>query len=298
MPEKVKWLKCSVIGDGDVDNPFRPAIISTEEEGFSWSAVYYPSRRPYQFCLVRAKTDKEFPLGKAEELTISRWKPIYSQYPSLQRRWLDQPVYPAKVSNPETDPLDPVETRYLRSDSHTVNTETREKLLTSNSAEYKEKTWSWDGSGSGIAPPPIAYFITDQLGALQLNAATWTCHLWGRVSTLFHISKIIMRIGTWRVESDGTTTYLGSSGDTSNYGTSFSEEDGSWDCPETALESTDALRISVTPRVWTTNSADFTFYFRCGDSTYDSRITNFSYTEAPPPLPVIDGDLIGIPVIL
>lgn len=276
----VRWFKCPVIGTGKVteekDDAYRPVIADLLLEHYGWSAVYYPSRPPYKFCVVRAVIEHDVPApSQAREFDVKGMKKFCDKFPYFKQRWLDQPAYPVRVVGKSAEG-DPVETRYFRSDSHTINTKTHEKLLTTNTTTYKEKTRSVTDF-SGILYGATANFITEQLGASKLNATTWTFYLWGRISTLVNIDRYDMLCAIYKVESDGTQTTIGFSDHSTPFGTSFSQESASFVCPETALASTDAIKIIGYHYVWTTNSATFTIYFRCGDGTYNSRITNFSW---------------------
>jgi len=173
----------------------------------------------------------------------------------------------------------PVETRYMRSDQHTVNGLTALVLGLTNTATYSR--FADSGSDS-----PRVY--------------------WG--------------IRVWKREADGTETEVtaGTPVAVVSRTSGSGVQSATWDCPQTALNSDDAVVVRVYSRVgsgaWNAratfiteqlgasqlDSATWTVYyytgytynprwnmfsadFSWGSDDYPSRIEGFSYTPAAPP---------------
>jgi hypothetical protein len=287
----VVWLKCPVVGTGKNGDSYRPSIVDLPFfSGIGWSAVYYPDNPPYELCLVRAVIEEHLIPPTTEKYNADELKTFCDTRPHFKNRWLDQPHYPALKYEEKTKAMrliDPVETRYFRSDKHTINTYTVYKLLTTNTASDQEFTKIHDEpAGGGWAypfdTPEAASFITEQLGASQIDAADWTFHTYGKISSLVNVTQSGHQPYTvYRVTEDGTQTSLGTTQWTPDFGTSYSEQDVVWSCPETAVYPTDAIQMDgIRFRLTTSAGCVRTLYFRCGDGTYPSRITGFSWTEA------------------
>ncbi len=120
-------------------------------------------------------------------------------------------------------------------------------------------------------------------------------------------------IKVYKVSSGGVPTLLsGATPVAQANGLGTGEYDGTWNCPGFALDSTDHIRVEIYnfTTVWvlmdTWNSEDLgaqsldaalwtvhywfrydarldTWYFDTGTATKNSRITNFTWTAAPPP---------------
>lgn len=282
----VCWFICPVIGTGIVteekDDAYRPAIADLPIlQHAEWSAVYYPSRSPYEFCVVRAVIERDIPTpSQAKKLDVKGMKKLGDDLPYFRRRWLDQPNYPAvkyEDKTKEEQAIDPVETRYMRQDSHTINTRNWEKFLTTNTAVLKEKTYS--RSLAGNVNPTMAYFITTQLEATKLEATEQTGHLWAKISTLTNIEFARVRFRVFKIPEDGSLVNIGVSNEI-DVETTWQEKDCTFNCPETDLVATDAISIIVDGHIYTTIPVSYTFYFNCGNATYPSRVTNFSWSAA------------------
>jgi len=178
----------------------------------------------------------------------------------------------------------PVEIRYFRSDSHTINTVTARILGLSLS-----------GVGDSITQRSRAIFLPDSCAC---GVRVYIRHADGSRDELTTDISAVVSLG---------------------YPTSKSLHSANWTCPLTALSPTDAIEIEVylsdgfsgwqLADIWISeqlgatqlNSASWTFYYWLQasysyspisgyvfgitfyfDGTDDSRIENFSYTVAPP----------------
>lgn len=294
----VVWLKCPVVGSGKNGDSYRPSIVDLPFFiDIGWSAVYYPDNPPYEFCLVRAVIEEHLIPPTAEKYNADELKTFCDIRPHFKNRWLDQPHYPALKYEEKTkamQDIDPVETRYFRSDKHTINTYTVYKLLTTNTVASQEFTKIHDQPAGGgwvysFDTPEAASFITDQLGASQIDAANWTLHGWGKISSLISVDIAGHQYyWVYKVTEAGVRTSLGATSWSTGLTTSYSEKDVVWACPETAVNATDAIQIQEARfRLNTSAGCTRTLYFRCGDATYPSRITGFSWTKPP------SADLLG-----
>lgn len=290
----VRWFRCPVTGTGKgtekKDDSYRPVIADLPllQKAAEWSAVYYPSHPPYEFCVVRAIIEQDIPTPPQAE-RLDDMKRFCDDHPHFKNKWLDQPDYPAvkyEDMSKEEQEADPVETRYFRSDKHTINTYNVYKLITTNSASSQQFLKIHDEPNAGgwsypFDTPEAASFITEQLGAEWLNAADWTFHSWGRINSLSYVTRADHQF-YWvcKVSSAGVRTTIGVSTATDpDFTTSFTEKDAVWSCPETALLSTDAILIDNVRFNLTTNYGCVKYlYFICGNGTYNSRITGFSWT--------------------
>lgn len=282
----VRWFKCPVVGTGRVteekDDSYRPAIADLPLEHRGWSAVYYPSRPPYKFCVVRMEIKHGIPIPNVEELDVEGMRRLCDESPHFRHRWLDQPIYSAQSPQPEILG-DPVETRYFRKDTHTVNTVTLRKLLTSRSGASEYYQWSYD------ADP---YVITK-----------------GRYD--FYVYK--------RAVGGASTTIGSAIALTTRTANGEGMQSATWSCPATELVATDAIEVGIrlsceydsypassAKRTFITeqlgaqqlNATTWTIYrysYLAGydtysgtarvyydTATYDTRITNFSWTAPPP----------------
>ena len=281
----VTWFICRVVGDGSDNSPFRPSIVDFLDkylEGatapLSISTVYKPEMPPYKVCVVRVK-GKIPSIPKRlviKELKLADWVKLCEDR-HWWHRWFDQPVCPVKKVSEKGDP---VETRYMRSDSHTVNGLTAYKLLTTNTTTSTYKQISESGEYS----------------------PRWYTYVYKRAS-------------------DGTTTFIASC-----YVRRTTDGEGLQSCtidiPETSMAPTDAVQVRVRMLIYSVqtnvyfiteqlgagklDAATWTSYlytyrdvmapgtpfattyarFYWGNSTYNSRIENFSWTEYVPP-PVV-----------
>lgn len=171
---------------------------------------------------------------------------------------------------------DPTETRYMRSDTQTINGLTAYKLGTAQSSSQYSSAATGSSEDS---------------------------YTWG--------------IGVWKRDSAGTETEITSGTPVAQVsGSSTGLKSATWSCPQTSLASTDAIvtrvYVNVSGGAWTLkvtfiteqvgasqlDSATWTVYyyisytvsvkldisssmFRFGISTYNSRIENFTWSEAP-----------------
>ena len=188
-------------------------------------------------------------------------------------KWHSKPrvVFEIKIA-------DPTQTRYFRSDQHTINGLTAYKLLTTQSTTSaffsKQKSGNWQGQG--------------------------------RIS-----HDVVIRT------SGGSETTVGSKiGEVDPPEAAYGYASGSWACPETNMSTTDSVVVRVYARntssdPWTLmreftteqlgsyqlSSAMWTFTWYCwdtyvsptsyvnayfGTSSYNSRIDNFTWSSIPP----------------
>jgi hypothetical protein len=183
------------------------------------------------------------------------------------------------------------ETRYFRSDTQTVNGLTAYKLLPTNTTLYTEKS--------------VARIYT------YVGIRVWKRSAAG-VETEITAGKAVARV---------------------TYGTTYGVYSATWSCPSTPLDPTDAIVVrvydcasdgtigaliaefiteqlgakSLDASTWTVYywlryvTVEYVEYvqFRFGDSTYNSRIENFTWTPAPVGVPRYIGDgLSGVVVII
>lgn len=170
----------------------------------------------------------------------------------------------------------PVETRYFRSDQHTVNGLTAYRLETANStvlssvAATDQPYWGirvWKRSADGVetevtggAPVAVVY------GMEGLWSSSWNCP----GASLNPTDSIVVRIyssasatGPWTLRRTWTTGQLGAQSlDASTWTVYY------YFHIEEAL--IDYLAVA--------------FYFQHGDAAHPSRIENFTWTPAPPPI--------------
>lgn len=316
MVKKVRWLRCSVIGDGTESNPWRPAITpvyrkeaidsKTGEKRFEcveayehegYSVVYFPANPPYTFCIVRIKCGDKIKF-KAEHIIEEfigeeKFKKLCDKHSQLKRRWKDQPAYP------NTAP-DPVETRYMRYDGHTVNGLEAGQLKTTQTTEqdfdyYRHDdphewfscTWGWDvikrtsgGSESVIGSKVAQVSRSTQGEGLQSN--TWTCPQTDLVSSdAIRLSAFVKVPDTWRsigygVNDAWITEQLGAS----------QLNSATW----RIYSYTRCYQGWATPEMLRTIG-----YLYWGNSAHNTRITNFSWTISivPPTVTTQDATNIG-----
>jgi len=177
------------------------------------------------------------------------------------------------------------ETRYPRSDSWTVNTKTLKKLMTARSgtagsANITKPGGDWRSQGmywgirvwkvnsSGVeteitSGTPVAVVSrTTEVGGLLLSA-TWACPLTSLVSTDAIIVRVYGQFGTdpWGLfpGAEFITEQLGAQSLDSATWTVYYYTDASY---------SPSLNVTTMRYYWDT-------------ATYDSKITNFSWTLAP-----------------
>jgi len=279
----VLWIKSAVVGDGSEENPYRPILSDFLKErniGANYTVAYHPNSKKPILALVRLKEDeleevlRELEDGKLVEiLDYKKFVKFVRKYKAFRRCWEDQPAWPAFKSMADGSG-DPVETRYFRNDTHTVNGLSGYKLLTTS---------------------------TD-----SLTDAVYTGECWNQGSVAYYYIHFYIR------HSDGSKVELGDayksySGDSG--GTILVDDTCS--IPAKTLYTSDAIEAdpeirvsgtSYTDEKWITNQLEATklssatwhvywkidqYYAEPGDDTVltariklgdsDTRIENFSY---------------------
>ena len=152
----VLWIKSAVVGDGSEENPYRPILSDFLKErniGANYTVAYHPNSKKPILALVRLKEDeleevlRELEDGKLVEiLDYKKFVKFVRKYKAFRRCWEDQPAWPAFKSMADGSG-DPVETRYFRNDTHTVNGLSGYKLLTTSTdsltdAVYTGECWN------------------------------------------------------------------------------------------------------------------------------------------------------------
>jgi len=250
---KVRWLKCAVIGTGKGEDSWRPNL---DKYPGSWSAVYYPNYpKPYQYCLVRFEDSKDTAFSP-EDVTELKTSEEFSDFtrnnPHFKHRWFDQLADPAGISKNNSD-ADPVETRYFRADTHTVNTKTYNKLLTTQSG----------AGGYGVQSTE-----NDVESSIRVD---------------YDIASIYI------VHLDGSSTLIGYNA-ALTYLTSNSEgiQSATWVCPSTAMLATDAVQVSLRVKFPSTGYGGIWYYIteQLGASNLDAAtwtLYRYSYRLYPDP---------------
>jgi hypothetical protein len=145
-----------------------------------------------------------------------------------------------------------------------------------------------------------------------------------RAQGLYSTKYVYWGIRVWKRASDGTETEITSGSPVAVVERNTDAEgmqSNTWNCPETSLETTDAIVVRVyinvadlgwgsavanfitaqlgaskldaatwtvyywTKRVWQSANAYLWGYYRWGDTNYNSRIENFTWSAPPPPPP-------------
>lgn len=172
------------------------------------------------------------------------------------------------------------ETRYMRSDQHTVNGVTAYKLGTAQTAVaqyyYSEtsgsRSVSWGiqvfkvtagGSQSEITGGTPVAVVTRTTSGSGMQSATWNCPETQLSSTDAILVQVYMRFGTasWMLCAEFITEQLGAS----------KLDSATW---TVYYHTTRGVYVDEMGQPWTYG------YFRWGTSTYNSRIEGFAYTIA------------------
>jgi len=178
------------------------------------------------------------------------------------------------------------ETRYMRSDQHTINGLTAYKLeitQTSSSVtvsdgyvgDWLDASWGirvWKRTSSGVETEitngtPQAVVSRGSEGS-GIQSATWVCPQTPLNATDSIVVRVYIRVTSWVLKATFTTQQLNAS----------------------QLDSVTWTVYYWTQLIWSRIPDEFGEWwyitaasFRFGNSTYNSRIINFSWSSGPPP---------------